>query len=477
MNILQKLAYQYGSILQAFETGRSGEKPKPEITRSKQYSPYMSAMAESARYSANYDQSIQEQSQRRAIQNSWAYTAIFMKAKEISGAADVEILDWSSPDEQDEPRKITRHPFMKVLRRPNSYMGKTFLWQYTSAWFDLSGEAFWFLIYNDQGELTELWPMPSNEMDLKPGDGEQLIEYYIYKTNGKEFHIDPNYICHLKTVNPFNIFRGLSPLIAAMMAIDMDLAMSMWNARLFTQDNVMPSAIINIKPPDPSQPIDPADIEQLKNDLRDEYSAWQRKTAIVTSGDISVEKLEWSPIEIDFRGGRDLSKQEIFQIYGIPPGMMDSGATLGNVRLADQIFKEKTLWPTLVMFAEQITIQIMQPNYGEETELMFKDVRPVNRQLELQEFSSATQVMEIDELRKTYFKLDPLTDNRGKRLVSESKQTPPTTPKTPDPGAPKNSIVGQTEGQPSLAEQGVPQAQPPKVQSVPKIETKSNGRK
>lgn len=463
MNLLQQIAYQYGSILHAFQQGEEGNDP---LARPKVYKPYTQAMGRSARYQAEYSLAGQEQSQKRALQNSWAYTAITMKAKELSGSVELKIMDWSREDA--DPIQIKKHDFTKMLRKPNPHMGTSFLWQVTSMWLDLSGNAYWFMVYEeDSNNIQEIWPIPSHQIDPVPGEGDKLIDYYKYVVNGREFHIDPDYICHFKLPNPFDIFRGMPPLIAAMMAIDMDLAMSMWNSRLFTRDNVMPSAIINIKPPDPAQPIDEADIDQLKEDLRDEYSAWQRKTAIVTAGEIQVEKLEWSPMEIDFKGGRDLSKQEIFQIYGIPPGMMDSGATLGNVRLADQIFKEKTLWPLMVLLAEQMTAQIIIPNYHPDYTAEFKDIRPVNRQLELQEYSSASSIMTIDELRKTYFALDPLPDGKGGRLISDGKAAPP--PAVVDKGAGKNPLVGQMEGQPSLAEQGIPPAKVP-------APGKSNGR-
>lgn len=453
MNILEKLAYGTGNLIHQFMNGLEGTKP---IQRPKAYGRILHGTAETYRF--NPSDYSQDAAQKRALLSSWVYSAIYMKAKELS-ASEFQIVEFSDKENAD-PIIIKNHPLIKLMRSPNPIMGRAFFWQYTSIWLDLSGNAYWFTVVDEYGRPIELWPLPSNAVEVYPGNDEKLIEYYEYNANGTLYQIPAELIIHIKYPNPFDLFRGLSPLAAAMLAVDTDLSMSMWNGSLFNRDNVMPSAIINLKPLDPSIPIPEEEIEAIKEDLRNEYSASKRKTAILTAAEMQIEKLEWSPIDIDFRGGREAAMKEIYLIYGIPPGMLDSSAMLGSMRLSDVIFKEKTIWPTLVLIAEQLTTQMVHRFYDKTQEAQFKDIRPVNRQLELQEMQAASPYLEIDEIRETYFNRKPLANGRGKRLNSEA---PPKMTEAPI----RNSIVGEVEGQPSLAQQGLPTSKLEKISGKP----------
>jgi len=360
----------------------------------------------------------ERQAQQRAVQSAWAFTAISFVARGI-GAANLQIVEHKGVDE--EPVQIPNHPLETLLRRPNPWMGGAFLWQYTAWWIELSGNAYWYVSPDNTGQPAEIWPLPARDVEPRPGDEEQFIDHYQYRVGGCEYDIPASNIVHFKLPNPFDMFRGMSPLAAAILGVDTDLAMAQWNARFFGRDNVMPSAVINLSSGDPSSPIEEADIEALKDDLKSGYQAGKRKVAITSAAKLEVELLGWNPKDLDFVQGRQFTKEEIYEVYGLPGGLLDKNATYANSANAEMVFNNKTVWPLLSLMAEQLTAELVSPIYGSEYEAVFEDVRQTNREQELQEIAAGGPYLTIDEVRAKYWRLDPLPEGRGKQTSTEAQ--------------------------------------------------------
>lgn len=402
MKFLDNIGQAFGSFQRAVTIGRHGDR-RPE---------FLSDMATASRWQGG-DMANQDAAQRRAMVNSWAYTAVEMIARDVSGVANLQVVDMSSG----EPKQIKNHPLEQVLRRPNPYMSRSYLWQYTALWLQLSGDAYWYMGRSATGELCEIWVIPSNAVTVVPGDKDHFVSYYQYQAGGMIYRIPACDICHFMLPNPFDVYRGLSPLSAALLAIDSDTEMARWNGGFFGTDNVVPSAIINLTPGNDNQRFDSASLMAIKNDLRENYGASKRKTIITSALNVSVNQLGWSQKDMDFLGGRQFTKDEIFSVYGIPGGLMDKSATEANATTAKAIFRDNVIYPLLVLIAEQVTSDIIAPEWGRQYEAQFEDIRIPNRVLELQEVTAAQPYLTINEIRKRYWKLPPLPD--GNRTIAE----------------------------------------------------------
>ncbi len=406
-NIIQRIASAIGKAV-------NGGAQRPRM---------LSTYAERSRWKGG-DLGERDAAQRRAIQNSWVYSAINMKALEVSSAVLEIVLNGQDSDEV-EPEVVKSHPFIQILRRPNPSIGRAFLYSFTQAWLDLDGNAYWFICPDQYGMPAEIWPLPSNAVTVVPGDKDRFVDYYEFNTGGPIYKINSEWICHFRYPNPFDIYRGLSPLVSAMMPSDADAAMAYWNGALFGENNVMPSAVINLSSGNADAPIEQADLENLKARLQAEYQAIARKTAVVSAFRMEVAALGWSPKDADFLAGRTFSRDEIFTIYGVPVGMVDKTSTEANATVASATFKSN-IYAHLCLLAEQLTSQVIIPFYGDQYEARFQDIRPVDRQLKLQEAAQAESVLTVDELRERYFDAKPLPDGRGGKLLSELNSFDPT---------------------------------------------------
>lgn len=415
MGIFDKLAETAGRALGTFQHAR-------DTARRPSRPSFFTSMAQQHNWTGGWrwDGNDQER-QERAVQNSWVYTAISKIAREAS-AAEFQIVEHSGPD--DEPVQVQNHPLERLLRRPNPYMGGAFLWQYSYWWLKLDGNFYWFVLPDHRGQPAELWPLPASAVTPVFGDGERILDYYEYNVGGRLYQIPAEYVVHVRQPNPFNAFVGISELVAAMLPVDNDLAMTRWNGAFFGKNNTMPSAIINLSSGDPNAPINPADANRLRADLEDDYAAFERKTLVTTANSVNATLLGWNPHDMDFGNGRQFNKEEILTIYGVPLGVVDANATEANATVANEAFLGNTIWPLLVLVAEQLTAELVIPYYcwwthAPQMEAQFADVRPVNREMELRERETARGVMTIDEVRARYYALDPLPDGRGLLLEGE----------------------------------------------------------
>jgi HK97 family phage portal protein len=404
-SIIERAAETLGRAVGAYQKGVSQVLKRPA---------WIGSWAQSKRWAGgDYGR---QWAQRRAFQNSWVFTAVNMIVREAS-AVTFGVVEQTDVDA--DVVAVDNHPFERVLHRPNPWIGRSFLWQYSIAWLQLDGNAYWYVGCDAYGQPREIWPLPSDHVEVRPGDEEQFIDHYEYRAHGHIYKIPAAYVVHFRLPNPFDIFRGLSPLTAAILAADSDTAMARWNGTFFGRDNVMPSAIINLGSGDPRTPVNPADAERLKHDLRTSYTAAARKTAVTTVQKLDIALLGWNPKDMDFIEGRQFTKEEIFLIYGIPGGLMDKNATEANSNTADRVFKEKTIWPLLTLIAEELTAELIIPFYGSQYRGVFDDIRPSNRELELQEDQAARETLTIDERRQRFWQLPPLPDGRGDLTVLE----------------------------------------------------------
>lgn len=372
--------------------------------------------------------------QERALRNSWLYTGLVLISKEVS-AAKLQVVEHQGADEK--PVQIPNHELEELVRHPNPYMGRAFLWWYTIFWLYLNGNAYWFLLLDDEGQPAEIWPIPARDVRAMPpedyDESDVFIEYYEYVAMGRTYQIPSKYIVHYRFPHPFDPYRGLSPLATAVLPVDADLAMSQWNVQFFGRDNVMPNAIINMSTGDPNIQIDPGDVKALKQDLQTDYQAHQRKTAITSVYKLETELLGYNPRELDFVEGRGFTKQEIFNILGIPTDILDAAAAnlvFGNTSQPERVFKNN-IHGVLVLIAEQMSVELVDPYYGEQYEAQFEDIRPQNREASMNEIGTVRDFLTIDEIRQDYLQKDPLPDRRGQYLPGDTPPEPQPTDLVP----------------------------------------------
>ncbi len=329
--------------------------------------------------------------------SAWVYVAV----KTIAEAAALVPLHVAGQDD--------RHPLAVLLGRPNPTMSRFELFEQTIGALELTGNAYWYLVGDAAGMPAQIWPLRPDRMRIVPHP-EDHIAGYIYEIDGQQIPFEAVEVVHFKRWHPYNDYYGLSALEAARYAVQTDAAMSAWNQATFGQNNGIPAGIVSIK-----EFVSDTDFDRIKREWRASYGGPQRRTAFLRGSGIEWHDIGLNHRDMDYLQGRRANRDEIFNIFGVPIGLISENATEANARVAERTFIERTLWPKLVRLAGKIT-QEMMPFYGTDFVAQFEDIRPTDNQLRLAEIRAAYPVMSVNEIRERFYQLPPIA--WGERPVS-----------------------------------------------------------
>ncbi|MBU0492162.1 MAG: phage portal protein [Chloroflexi bacterium] len=352
---------------------------------------------------------VQARTERLALTSAWAYSDINLIAKEFSGAA-FHVYERSGPESAAE---VPDHPFELLLQRPNAFMGRAFLWQYSALWQELRGEAYWMLVPDRAGQLVELWPLPASRVEPVP-DAHEFIKgfRYTYRHGANSTVIDPRYILFVRFPNPLDYHRGLSPLSAARLGLETDYGAAQWNQTTYQNDVVL-RTLISI-----DRNTSTPDFERIRSEIVRELVENRKRFLIARAGDVDAKALGLSHKDLEFLEGRGFTREEIDRVFGVPPGIWAKDATQANSEAARATLIGSTVRPLHVLWQEDLTSQVLQRWYGEQYTGQFEDIRPRDRALLAEERKVYWQVKRLEEARAD-LGLDPLGDERDQLLVPE----------------------------------------------------------
>lgn len=306
----------------------------------------------------------------------------------------------------DERVEVLRHPFLDLLNNPNPTTSRFELFEQTIGALELTGNAYWFIAGDASGLPREIWTLRPDRVTIVP-DARRYVRGFLYELDGVQIPLDALEVVHFKRWHPNNDYYGLSALSAARLAVENERAMSQWNANTFGRDYGIPAGIVSVR-----DPIPDSDFDRLKHEWRAAYGSGQRRTAFLRGGSVEWVNVGLNHNDLDFLRGKQLTRDEILHIYGIPLGIMSENATEANATVAERQFIERTLYPKLARVAQRITQELL-PFYGEGLTAAFEDIRPRNAQERLAEIGAARGILTVNEIRARYYQLPPLAEGEA----------------------------------------------------------------
>lgn len=296
----------------------------------------------------NYEQFAKQGFQKNVI----VYRCISMIAQACGGIE----LEVYSKRKGGEPTEMPDHPLKKLLDRPNPLQGRSAFIETVIGFHRLTGNTFTEAVGpNLKSPPMELWPTRPDKIKIVPAATGYPKEYQ-FVANGitKRWEVDPvsmkSMLNQIKTFHPTNDWWGLSPLEAAMLALDQNNAGQSWNLSML-QNSAQPSGILSVKSTEynPGGSLTEKQFTDLKSSLDESAVDMRAKhRPLILEGGLEWTQVSLSPKEMDFLKGKNITATDIAQVYGIPPELLGIGEkTYSNYAEARMSFYEDTVLPLM----------------------------------------------------------------------------------------------------------------------------------
>jgi len=325
----------------------------------------------------------------------WVYACANRIAKKAS-AAEMKLYAKKSNGEYEE---VKQHIFLDVLESPNEAMDEVYLRFLMHLHMELAGEAFWYVVPNQVGGPSAIYPLMPNRVTVVPGT-EKLIQGYIYQVGSEKVSFETNEIIHFKYPNPDpdEFFRGASPIKAARYAIATNQNAEEWNYRFF-KNSARPDGYLKT-----DKRLDDNEVERLRRLWEKHHRGVKKshKVAIAQQG-LEYKEVGLSHKDMDFIQQLDKTRDKILAIYGVPKSILGlvEDVNRANAFQDELNFATYTINPILRFVASTLT-QFLKNNYDEKLYVEFENVAPRDQELILKKHETYLKygVYTINDVRE-----------------------------------------------------------------------------
>lgn len=236
------------------------------------------------------------------------------------------------------------HPLQKLLSNPNPEQSPADFWRSWCTDMMLGGEWGIEVSWNKaQNTPIEFWGKQTTEYTITAESKRyHRVKFYTIKDNlGDPYNLLPNQFIHLKFYNPANTWRGLAPITAIRMSIIIDQLAQVWT-RLFFKNQARPDYAV-IAP----EGVTKTEREELEKQLTARFSSnGTHRPIILESGVTDIKTFSFPPKDLEWVQQRELSRDEIAAIFGVPDEIMGFGKdTYENFDAADRVLWTLTIVP------------------------------------------------------------------------------------------------------------------------------------
>ena len=299
--------------------------------------------------------------------------------------AEPNILVSSRNSEGDYQREMN-HPLTKLLRRPNPYMTQQLLANYIVTSLNAAGDAFIYKNRNQRGQVVELVPLMPHLVEAK-GNENELITHFNYQPQGgmqgeDTVRIEKVDMIHLRqNVDPNNMRKGLAPLRGVLREIAGDEAAGQYTAALL-HNMAVPGVILSPRDDQMGGPTR-EEAEAIAEMYKEKFGGKNRGAPMVLSGAMNVEVVSFSPDQMKLAELRRIPEERVSAVLGVPAVLAGLGAgldsaTYSNTKELREFFTESKLVPMWNMVAQDLTHQLLRPEFdGSENEYAEFDITNV----------------------------------------------------------------------------------------------------
>jgi len=297
-------------------------------------------------------------------------------------------------------REIQNHPALDLIHKVNPFQTKSEFLKITMINKKLCGDAFWYKVRNERGQVVELWNLRPDFIEIVK-DPESFIKAYKFnKADGTQEIFDPANIVHFKYPTPLDDFFGTSPIKSATVRIDTESYAGQYQ-RDFFLNNARPDGVIKVNA---GMNIDAETKDEIREEFEKRHKGVGKNSRLaIVEGDIEYQQVSINQREMDFIESMKFTRDDILVAFGVPKAIVaiTDDVNRANAETSMYIFLSEVIKPELTMLMEKINEMLIIPDFGDNLFLTFDDPTPENREQTIKEYETGVKnnYLLINEIR------------------------------------------------------------------------------
>lgn len=274
-------------------------------------------------------------------------------------------------------KKISDHPLIRLLKRPNPCAGAKEFFEAVYAYKLISGNSYMQAVRADSGEPQELFSLRPDRVSVIAGKG-CVPEGYRYTVGDwtRDFVVNrltgQSDVLHLKKFNPLNDWYGLSSIEAAAYSIDQHNEAAAWNQALL-QNGARPSGALIVKNGANGEGgyLSEDQYLRVKAQMDEAHTgAGNAGRPLLLEGGLEWKEMSISPKDMDFINTKDSAARDIAMAFGVPSQLLgiQGDATYNNMAEARKALMEQSIVPMAENMASELNNWLV-PMFGGGVEL------------------------------------------------------------------------------------------------------------
>ncbi len=273
--------------------------------------------------------------------HAWVYACVNAIAMNISGVP----LNFFAGSKANKVQ-IEDGDLPKLFETPNPMMGGSQLIEATKVFMGLTGEAMWILDRASEREVPrEIWTFHPQRFEEVIDKETGLITGWKYRKGKKEIALADYEVVFFRYFNPYNDYRGLSPLQAAACGVNQDYWASKYNESFF-KNSAQPGGVLET-----TSYLDDDEHKRILAQVNDRHQGASKAHKIMLlEGGLTYKQTGLSQKDMDFLEQRKYNREEILGVFKVPKGELgieDDTGSYAKDQTRRKLFWETTLVPKI----------------------------------------------------------------------------------------------------------------------------------
>lgn len=288
---------------------------------------------------------------RMGYSNPYVYKCINVRAKAMGS------IPWLLYRGE---KEVEDHPLLKLLSRPNPRDGGSRFIQDLVGYKLLNGNAYIYAPPVTRTYPRELYALRPDMTQLIEGDAQHPVAGYQFSGRHGSMRIAPEDVLHWKSFNPLDELRGMSPLLAAALSVQMNSDARAWDVALLQNGGKSSGTVTT------DGQLTDKQRKSLQAQLKAKHSGPRNAGKImVMEGGMHWEQMGMTAVEMDWIEGLKISSREICIALDVPPELAGDSAnkTYSNYQEARKALYMETIVPDICDLRDELNRWLV-PKFG-----------------------------------------------------------------------------------------------------------------